>query len=114
MRVKSLQLLCFKLATHKEAIQQVLDRYSTIATPQKEQIPITDYRAMMNDLIKVVSFVFMTYDQYISGVVIKQHSPEALKKFEEYLLEKLLSQGDGLLRTQTQLEKSQLKKVSHE
>ncbi|TNV86710.1 hypothetical protein FGO68_gene11624 [Halteria grandinella] len=114
MRVKSLQLLCFKLATHKEAIQQVLDSYSTIASPQKEQIAITDYRAMMNDLIRVVGFVFMTYDQYISGVVIKQHSPEALKRFEEYLVEKLISQGDGLLRTQTQLEKLQVKKVTHE
>jgi hypothetical protein len=69
---------------------------------------------VINEVCKTAGFIFMTYDQYMSGAVMKQSQAEALKKFEEYLLERALAQGDGLLRTSSVLAKMQLKPVTKE
>ena len=52
----------------------------------------------MTDFSLVTGIVFMTYDQYVKGEVLKKNDPSALGKFESYLIEKLLQQGDGILR----------------
>ncbi len=65
MRVKSLQLLCFKLATHKAQIMQMLDKYHAFyrqASPaniKTDMVPFDQFPAMMKDFSLLVGVVFI-------------------------------------------------------
>ena len=79
MRVKSLQLLCFKLANHEAKVHFMLEEY---ANPQGKlgdvMIPIESLDKIMTDFCMINGLVFMLYDQYMKGEVIKKNDPRAI------------------------------------
>ena len=79
-RVKSLQLLCFKIANHKEKILEMLSKHETAG-----HIPFPKTLDVLNDFSKLTSLIFLQYDSYIKGEVSKTSDPVALKKLEDYI-----------------------------
>jgi len=99
-RVKSLQLLCFKLANHKKKIMLMLEKYVTQQGAQEEddRIPFEAMNALMTDFTLITGIVFMQYDQFMKGEVLRKNDPKALKLFLDHIKSKLIDQnGDGHL-----------------
>jgi hypothetical protein len=102
MRVKSLQLLCFKLASYQPKVLMMLDKYvnfqSMTGNDGDDMIPLESLEAIMTDFSLIIGAVFMLYDQYVRGEVIKKNNPKATQKFHDYIENILLAQnGDGHL-----------------
>ncbi len=61
-------------------------------------IPIESLDAIMTDFALIIGAIFMLYDQYVRGEVIKKNDARAIQKFHDYLKAILVSQnGDGHL-----------------
>jgi len=56
MRVKSLQLLCFKLANHKQKIHFMLDKY---AEGPEDLISCEQLPKMLTDFSMIMGIIFM-------------------------------------------------------
>ena len=102
MRVKSLQLLCYKLASHQPKVLMMLDKYVTVQSRTgnegDDMIPLASFEAIMTDFSLIIGAVFMMYDQYLKGEVTKKNNPRATQQFHDYIEDILLSQnGDGHL-----------------
>lgn len=53
---------------------------------------------IMTDFSLITGIVFMHYDQYLRGDVIRKNDQKALKMFTDYIQNKLVEQGgDGKL-----------------
>jgi hypothetical protein len=53
---------------------------------------------LMTDFSLITGLVFMLYDQYVKGEVLRKNEPKALKLFSDYIKAKLVEQGgDGTL-----------------
>lgn len=59
MRIKSLQLLNFKLATHKEEIVEMLQRH---LSPTSHLIPLKNFQPVMLEFTSLTKVIFMLYD----------------------------------------------------
>lgn len=102
MRVKSLQLLCYKLASHQPKVVLMLEKYVTVQSKNGKEgddmIPLDSLEAIMTDFCLINGLNFMLYDQYMRGEVLKKNEPRAIQKFHDYLESILLAQGgDGHL-----------------
>lgn len=83
MRVKSLQLLVFKLASHKQNLLDLLETHK-----RDDLIPFDAFTDLMDDFSLVTSLVFMQYDQYVGGAVMRNSDPKALALIETFLQER--------------------------
>lgn len=85
MRVKSLQLLCFKLANHTKKIVLMLDKYVTVqstnANEGDDMIPFESLTQIMTDFSLITGIVFMQYEQYMRGEALRKNDLKALQKF---------------------------------
>jgi len=102
MRVKSLQLLCFKLANHEHKVNLMLEKYVTMQSQSgnegDDMMPIESLEPIMTDFALIIGAVFMQYDLYMNGEASKKNDPKAIQKFLDYVKAKLLEQGgDGKL-----------------
>ncbi len=95
MRVKSLQLLCFKLASHQPKVHLMLEKYVTVQSKNGKEgddmIPLDSIEAIMTDFGLVTGLNFMLYDQYMRGEVLRKNEPRAIQKFHDYLESILLA-----------------------
>jgi hypothetical protein len=60
-RVKNLQLLCFKLGTHKLKIQKLLDKYTD---PVTKVISLGKVTTLLKDLSLIMGLLIQSYSQY--------------------------------------------------
>jgi hypothetical protein len=61
-------------------------------------IPVDSLTQLMGDFSLVTGLIFMQYDQFLRGEVIRKNDPKALKLFIDYIQAKLVEQGgDGHL-----------------
>ena len=86
--------------------------YKGTYDPSIETVPFSQFKAVMDEFSLLTSLVFMQYDQYVRGEVIKKNDPKSIQLFEDYILEKLLLQGHGELRATSELSSSQLKPLT--
>lgn len=63
MRVKSLQMLCFKLANHKDKILQMLEKYNQFHNKQDDdnsgKVPFDKFKEVMLDFSLITGLLFM-------------------------------------------------------
>jgi hypothetical protein len=82
MRVKSLQLLCFKLASHQPKVVLMLEKYVTVQSKTgkdgEDLIPLESLAAIMTDFGLINGLIFMLYDQYMKGEVLRKNEPRAI------------------------------------
>jgi predicted nucleotide-binding protein (sugar kinase/HSP70/actin superfamily) len=94
MRVKSLQLLCFKLANHQPKVVLMLEKYVTMHSQSgnegDDMIPIESIEPIMTDFALIIGAIFIQYDAYMKGETAKKNDPKAIQKFTEYVKAKIL------------------------
>jgi hypothetical protein len=59
MRIKSLQLLCFKLASHKDKVDQMLERHLSYQDKTDDLIPFLVFKDVMTEFSQITGIVFM-------------------------------------------------------
>ncbi|CDW91270.1 UNKNOWN [Stylonychia lemnae] len=125
LRVRNLQLLCFKLATHRQNILKLLDKYqgrgqdSGLLDPKKGNlIPFSKLRDLMQELSKLLGIVIASYDQFKQSIVPTENSKTVCDKFEQFIYlqmlqisQKNLERKVSLIKKQTTVVNGQKKKV---
>lgn len=84
-----------------------------------DMIALDSMTQLMNDFSMITGLVFMLYEQYVRGEVIRKNEPKAIQLFSEYIKGKILEQGgDGtLIRESAQRltkEEDEFREVPHE
>lgn len=92
LRVKGLQLLCFKLAQHKIKILKLLERFmdAPTVTSKDKRIPLSKLQDVFKDLSQAISIVFISYSQYIAGEIPTENNYVCIEAFEKYIYEKMI------------------------
>ena len=80
----------------------MLEKYVTMQSQSgndgDDMIPFESLESIMTDFALIIGAIFMLYDSFLKGEVIKKNDPKAIQKFAEYVKAKLLEQGgDGRL-----------------
>jgi chitinase len=61
-------------------------------------IPVESFTQLMGDFSLVTGIIFMQYEQFMRGEVVRKNDSKALKLFMDYIQAKLVEQGgDGHL-----------------